>query len=352
MKKLTKPFCVLAISVFLFLAFAVLTIKVHDAFPAPSLNPAGNVYSETMTKEREFLKKLGTNEVKIGTYILNYKNLNVNNGTCTADFYLWLIWSNPGIDPRNFEIMNASIEFKDMVSNETIEIEGRKYSWVNYRVIATTSNDFNFRRYPLDQQSINIEIEDKQLDISKMTYVATPRESTMDSRTKIQGWEIIGSDCGITEHKYSTNFGYTTAGNNSDTYSRYVFATNIARPYFSSVLKMTLPLAVILSLSFISLLLSLDKYSQRISLGVSTVYTSVAFHISLSSAIPQVSYMTLADRLMISIYFMLSLNIISIVAMTALVDREKIETAQKINKALIIIFPIICALVIFLQFGK
>lgn len=352
MKKNIKLLFVPAMSVFLFIVLFTLTAGRYPAFSEYSVKPPDVAYSEAILKDRDFLKKLGTNEVKVGAYVLNYKNLNLNNGTCTADFYFWLLWSNPDINPLNFEIMNASLDFKDLVSNETVEIDGRNYRWLNYRIVATTSNDFNFKNYPLDQQSVNIEIEDKQLDVSKMKYVIATFENSLDSKAKIQGWEIHGTDCQITQHKYSTNFGYTNAGENTDTYSRFVFASQISRPYFSSMLKVMLPLTVILSLSFISFFLSLDKYSQRISLGVSTVYTSVAFHINLSSAIPQVSYMTLADRLMISVYFMLSLNIISIVAMTVLVDREKEWLAKRINKTLIILFPLLCIFIISSQFGK
>ncbi|HPG58942.1 MAG TPA: hypothetical protein PKW98_14075 [Candidatus Wallbacteria bacterium] len=345
----------LIIFVFSILLFFIIFNRALDSVPvfSDTLNlTSDTAYNEAMKKDRAFLKNLGTNEVKVGAYVLNYKNLNINNGTCTIDFYFWLIWSNPELDPLQFEVMNAAVDYKDLISDETVEVEGRTFKWVNYRIVATTSNDFNFKNYPLDKQAVNIEIEDKELDISKMNYVISTYENSIDSRAKIQGWEIRDKDCHITTHKYDTNFGFTPENAASSDYSRYVLKTVISRPYFSSMLKVMLPLTVILSLSFISFFLSLDKYSQRISLAVSTVYTSVAFHINLSAAIPQVSYLTLADRLMISIYFMLAVSIVSIVAMTVLVDKKKDELALKINRILIILFPVLCFVVISSQFGK
>ncbi len=309
-------------------------------------------YNESMLKDRDFLRGMASNEVKVGAYVLNFKNLNIANGTCTIDFYFWLLWRDPELNPLNFEVMNASLDHKDVISEETAEVDGVEYKWTNYRMVVTTSNDFNFKNYPLDRQKINIEIEDQELDISKMKYVISTYENSLDSKAKLQGWEIKGKDCYITTHKYETNFGFTPENASNSDYSRFVFSTVISRPYFSSMLKVMLPLTVILSLSFISFFLSLDKYSQRISLGVSTVYTSVAFHINLSAAIPQVSYLTLADRLMISIYFMLAVNIVSVVAMTVLVDKKKEEFANRLNRLLIVLFPIICFLVISAQFNK
>ncbi len=352
MKKYVKFLIIIVIPMVILFSFFYRRAGSGIAFSDNITLTDNAAYNQIMIRDREFLKNIASDEVKVGAYILNFKNLNINNGTCTIDFYFWLLWKNPEIDPLNFEIVNASVDFKDVISEETAEVDGVEYKWMTYRMVVTTSNDFNFKNYPLDMQNISIEIEDQELDVSKMRYVISTYENSLDSKTKIQGWEIKDKRCYVTTHKYDTNFGFTPENPSNSDYSRYVFQTFISRPYFSSMLKVMLPLTVILSLSFISFFLSLDKYSQRISLGVSTVYTSVAFHINLSGAIPQVSYLTLADRLMISIYFMLAVNIVSVVGMTVLVDKKKEEIAKKINRILIIIFPILCFLVISSQFNK
>ena len=352
MNKYMKLSFALLIAAVLFLALSNRPFRGDIVFSDDLNLTSDAAYNANMLKDRAFLRNLGTDEVKVGAYVLNYKNLNIGNGTCTVDFYFWLLWSNPDLNPLNFEVMNASVDSKELISEETAEVDGREFKWYNYRIVATTSNDFNFKNYPLDRQKISIEIEDKELDASQLKYVISTYENSLDSRARIQGWEISEKACSITTHKYDTNFGFTPENSSSSIYSRYIFTTLISRPYFSSMLKVMLPLTVILSLSFISFFLSLDKYSQRISLAVSTVYTSVAFHINLSAAIPQVSYLTLADRLMISIYFMLAVSIVSIVSMTVLVDSQKEAYAKKFNRLLIFFYPLLCFLIISAQFSR
>lgn len=353
MNKFAQPIIALIIALVIFFAFSGAAERGGPAVYSGGVALTSDAaYNETMLRDRAFLKSVGTGEVKVGAYILNFKNLNIANGTCTIDFYFWLLWSDPDINPLNFEVVNASIDSKDLVTEETAEVDGRSFKWFTYRIVATTSNDFNFKNYPLDRQKVSIQIEDKELDASRLRYVISTYENSIDSQARIQGWEISGKDCAVTTHRYDTNFGFTPENASNSLYSRYVFTTFISRPFFSSMLKVMLPLTVILFLSFISFFLSLDKYSQRISLAVSTVYTSVAFHINLSAAIPQVSYLTMADRLMISIYFMLAVSIVSIVAMTVLVDRKKEDMAKNFNRLLILFYPALCFMIIYSQFSR
>ncbi len=297
------------------------------------------------------LLKLATNEVKIGTYILNIRKLEVASGTWIVDFYVWLIWENDKLNPLNFEIMNGALDFKDEPVYDTIEVEGRTFKWVAHRIVSTITNDLNFKYYPLDIQKLTIEFEDRELSLDKMKYTTKPDENNIDDLVKIQGWEINKKFSEITTHKYKTSFGYDD-GSNEDglVYSRYIFGITISRPRFSSMLKLLLPLSIILSLSFLSFSLSPDKISQRISLGISTVFTSVAFHINLTSAIPQVSYLTLADRLMISCYFILFCSLISTIYLIKYVDTQQLEKAERINRYLGFFVPLSGISLIILQF--
>lgn len=300
--------------------------------------------------ENRSLLSLGTNEVKVGTYVLNIRKLEVASGTWVVDFYVWFIWENEKINPMNFEIMNGAVEFKDTPLFDTIEVEGRTFKWAAHRIVATITNDLNFKYYPLDIQRLTIEFEDRELNADKMHYTMNPKENNIDDFVKIQGWEIKEKSSEITTHKYRTTFGYDDGSDSGLVYSRYVFSLMISRPRFSSMLKLLLPLSIILSLSFLSFALSPDKMSQRISLGISTVFTSVAFHINLTSAIPQVSYLTLADRLMISCYFILFCSLISTIYLIRFVDTQQLEKAEKINRYLGVLVPLFGVSLIVSQF--
>ncbi|MBK8428037.1 MAG: hypothetical protein IPL27_19630 [Lewinellaceae bacterium] len=45
-------------------------------------------------------------QVKTGIYLMNLYNLNMDEHSFYADFYIWFRWSGP-IDPTNIEFVNA-----------------------------------------------------------------------------------------------------------------------------------------------------------------------------------------------------------------------------------------------------
>lgn len=307
--------------------------------------PASAIATDETALHKNFIKSLGTDEVKAGAYLANVKKLDIQAGTWTADFYVWFVWRDGALDP-SYEIVNGNHDFKDAPVVDTIEIEGVGYRWLTYRISATLSCNFNFRRYPLDVQTLTLALEDRVLNTSLLNYAVFTQECSLDSAVNISGWEIAEKFVNVENHRYSTSFG----GFSNDVYSRLVFGIKIARPRFSSILKIMLPLTIILSLAFLAFALSPDKFSQRISLGISTVFTSVAFHINLSSALPPVSYLTLVDRVMISTYFVLFMSLISTIYTTKCVDAGRMDLAVAANRRLAAFVAAIALVLISSQF--
>ncbi len=54
----------------------------------------------------------GPSEVVVGMYINDIQDLNLQAYTYTMDFYVWMRWTNPDLDPpATFEPMNPSESF-------------------------------------------------------------------------------------------------------------------------------------------------------------------------------------------------------------------------------------------------
>ena len=326
---LTK-FAMFALAVLLVIALfasARLPAQTNSTFQTEEIASIYGSATEEARIHKEFLKNMASDEVKVGAYLSNVKKLDITASTWTADFYVWFVWRNDDINP-GYEIVNGNHDFKDQPIIDTIEIEGVNYHWYTYKISATLSGILNFKNYPLDVQTLTLVLEDRALNKSKMKYVILEKECMIDPAVNISGWELKDKFVRIEDHHYSTSFGYF--GN--DVYSKFIFGIKIARPRFSSILKIMLPLSIILSLALLAFALSPDKFSQRISLGISTVFTSVAFHISLTSSLPQISYLTLVDRIMISAYFILFTSLISTIYITKYyVDKKETELAAAVN---------------------
>jgi hypothetical protein len=85
------------------------------------------------------------------------------------------------------------------------------------------------------------------------------------------------------------------------------------------------------------------NHSQKMVLGITTLLSAAAFHLSLLSGIPPTGYLTLADRMMISVYILFPFNIGSAVYLMKLSRANKKEQATVYNKKAQRMLPIIIA---------
>jgi len=180
-------------------------------------------------------------------------------------------------------------------------------------------------------------LEHKNLNASKLIFKVDPT-SNVDEEVNIAGWEIGEFKAYVTEHSYGDN-----------TYSRFIFSIQLKRPMLSSFVKNVLPVIVITTISLLTFFISPQNFSQRIGLGVTTLMSATTFHLALLSGIPPIGYLTLADRMMLSIYTIFLYNLLVSVYIMKLVDTKKAEEAQKFNKKAAKILPILIIALLIIQ---
>lgn len=251
--------------------------------------------------------------VKAGVWLVNVQKFEISTGSYDVDFYLWFKWSgNP--QTISYEFMNGRAASIDVVKS--------KEGYLEVRVRGTFLKNLSFKDYPFDKHRLTIEIEDKALPLDKLIFVPDVEESGIDPSINIAGWTIEDFKIESTRHTYPGN----------ETFSRLVFSFTIGRSTLSSILKSIVPISFITCIAMLAFFISPSNYSQRIGLGVTTLMAAVANHLALTSQIPPIGYLTLADKVMITAYGMFLYSLIVSITMMRLVDQKKIELASKLNK--------------------
>lgn len=258
-------------------------------------------------------------EVKAGVYLVNVHKFELSTGSYDIDFYLWFIWS--GNRTINYEFMNGRASSIDLIE--------KREGFLDVRVRGTFLKNLNFRSYPFDRHRLTIEIEDKSLPIDDLIFIPDEEESGIDPEINIAGWSIEDWKVEVDKHDYPGNL----------TYSRLVFSFTIGRSTLSSFLKSVVPISIITCIAMLAFFISPSNYGQRISLGVTTLMAAVANHLALTSQIPPIGYLTLADKIMITAYGMFLYSLMVSVTVMRLVDKKKIESALRLNKNAGILVP-------------
>lgn len=297
------------------------------AFALPlMLMPTPRTMAESLESNTE------PTRVYAGVWLVNVEKVDLAASSYRLDFYLWFKFNSSEIslaDVKKFEFVNGPLgPFTPIEENET-------RGYVEYRIKGDFIKTFDFTNYPFETHTLTIELEHKELDVSSLRYIAD-QNSTVDEAINIAGWEIGGYNATETEHSYG-----------EETFSRFIFSIQLRRPMLSSFVKSVLPIIVITTISLLTFFISPQNFSQRIGLGVTTLMSATAFHLSLLSGLPPIGYLTFADRMMMSVYVIFLYNLSASVYIMRLVDAKKIEEAAKFNKkAMKVLAALIIALII------
>jgi len=118
----------------------------------------------------------------------------------------------------------------------------------------------------------------------------------------------------------------------------------------SSVAETFLPIQLILIVALISFLIKPTEFGARLGLNVTTLLTAVAFQINLTAGIPQFGFLTLADRLMISVYIVLTYSLFVTVSLAAIKDERGARVVRRLNEISALLVPLVMVILVTIDF--
>ncbi|MBI4306594.1 MAG: hypothetical protein HY678_09790, partial [Chloroflexi bacterium] len=164
---------------------------------------------------------------------------------------------------------------------------------------------------------------DKNQSIGELVYFPDPSLNGVDPDVIVAGWRLDRWDPTVVEHVYPQF---------DATYSRFKFDVEIERGILSSLFKAILPALVIVISGFLALLLGPDKALQRLGINTSALIGAIMFHVNLTSQLPPVGYLTLADKYMIMNYVGLVSTLAATVALLAMSTGNRTQTAARLHR--------------------
>ena len=274
-------------------------------------------------------------DAQVRIAVRNIEKIDLSESTFRIDFYL-IIEAELGElsleEVRQFEFANGEPAIR--VIEENI---GESHVELGYRVKGDFIADYSLGMYPFDRHKISVIMEFLTADAGR-TFEALAIEF---GDITVVGWENEGIDFQYVEHRYFED---------QPPVPRFVLSVYIRRPLMSTILKNVLPIAVISCIALLTFMISVKDPSQRIGLGVSTLLSATAFHLSLLGNIPPTGAFTLADGIMLSVYLLHFYSLLISVYLMRLKDREDEAGAEQLNRRallflpLVIIIPIITAI--------
>ena len=202
------------------------------------------------------------------------------------------------------------------------------YFYNGMRIEGRFYHSFELGRFPLDQHELDIRVENVEYSNEALLFVPMESTSLIRPDFKMPGWNIVSSRMDTHANFYETDFGE----GKKRAYSNFTFGITIARPLSYFLLKLLLPLMVVILASLGTLFLDPSFTDTRISLPIGGLLTSVFLQQSYSSALPDVGYMVLMDKIYLLSYILISLIILKVILSgNRLIQRKTDPFSQKIK---------------------
>jgi len=125
------------------------------------------------------------------------------------------------------------------------------------------------------------------------------------------------------------------------TYSTFILPITLHRSSLQSFLKVLFPLMCMVLVSFVALFIETNGIVSRISLLTSTLLTAAMFHINATSSLPQLSYLTIADKIFLCSYISFIFNLILSILILKYDDKKHEVGVKRIYKFSLYSVPVV-----------
>lgn len=280
--------------------------------------------------------------VKVGAYIQNITKFDIPYGKYNVDLVLEFAGPEGATLPnQTFDILNGEIE-KDNGKPKVTLLPGTPANVRKYKVSAEIAVDFDFRRYPFDEQDLGIQIYDPEHNTTELTYVSDGQNVDRDNRAKIPGFILSEETAGVVSED--------TTDDTNDKYSIYEIPLDISRARFSAVLKTFAPLAVMLVISMLALGIGASGGPARLAAVTGTLLGAVMFHLSTTSSLPAIGYVTLTDKVFIASYLAFLVNASFTVRLMRKNDQKLDAETKSVFALAQTVVPVVTILMVALAF--
>lgn len=276
----------------------------------------------------------GAAHAKVGLVLVDVTGYDIHRGTFEADLFVSLTSDRP-MGPVSLGFSNGS--------HATTVVLADTPTFKLYRSRVDLVSPIDLRAYPFDTQRLTVELEDTRAGVDQLVLEPDESRTALDEGFDVAGWRAGSIGAKAWRHAYPPRF------DRDDLYvSRYQFTLQIDRYGTSAAFGVFVPPFIIVFISLFGLWVSPDHMTVRTNAGPPMLAAAVLFHYALLATLPETGYLIRADKIMLSVYASIFLNIATTLVVLK-VDGKTVDRVLRIGRtwvpAAVVVIMIVGSLV-------
>lgn len=201
----------------------------------------------------------------------------------------------------------------------------KKQFWGNF------SQPMNLHDFPFDQQSFGVQLVATGAEVGKDVVLLGDPDvpSFVTDSYSVADWKIIGNEVDTNPHVIP----------GVGEFASYKLVFTAKRLSYHHVIKIVAPLLLIVFLSQLVFWLSPSDGGSQLGVAVTSFLTVIAYHVALSSKLPEIAYLTKMDVFVFWGTILVFLAMIEVVITTGLAQRGKERIAVRLDWICRLVFP-------------
>jgi hypothetical protein len=282
----------------------------------------------------------------LGIYVKSI-TINQRDGIFYADLYWWIKL------PRALDstLVNdySTIEFVNGIEISRTVVE-KKITKDYYYSTGQYKGEFRFKpdfhKYPIDQQQLPIIIESVSLaeNLVRLSPDSAylPKSGWSGEDVDIHGFRIQKAKWDEESKQYKTNFGDPELDRETK-YSRITYEISVERISKSFILKILIPNILLLTITYLVFFIPAKYLEVAVGCTVTSLLASIALQLTTNGSLPEIGYLTNADKLFHLFYFLITFALVQTVITFGLEKQGKRAASLKLEIFGRWIFPIVLA---------
>lgn len=292
-------------------------------------------------------------EITVTIGLLDIVDIDNRAQVFTVDIYVQIQWRDPKLAAGSDDVA----EFRTFALNEiwtprlvivndrgvdvllpevaTVDRQGNVT--LRQRLAGPLAADFDLREFPFDTQRLPIEVISYQYAPDELVFSSESRMIARLDDIGDGGWIFT-----VAEPEMSI-FRLSETGRGSSQLSFAVIAEREANYY---AITLALPMTLILFLAWLVHWLPPDLVPARMGMASATVFSLIALGVSFRLMMPEIAYMTAADRFVLYSTLLLIASLSATVASVRRVNADNLDGANRLTRQARWSFPFLYLVVL------